>query len=51
MIRTRNIALKRLLASKINKVAAQRSYHASGKLGADALDMADTFGRRHSEFY
>lgn len=45
MIRA-NITARRLLAYRL----FPRSYHASSRLGADALDMVDTFARRHSEF-
>jgi len=35
------------LSSKLASRIPSRSYHASGFLGADALDMADSFARRH----
>ena len=41
-------AIRRLSASRLSG-RPLRSYHASGMLGADALDMTDTFARRHSE--
>jgi hypothetical protein len=41
-------SIRRLSASRLS-VRPFRSYHASGMLGADALDMTDTFARRHSE--
>jgi hypothetical protein len=46
----RNLVVRRLLAARLNHAKSLRSYHASAKLGADALDMVDTFARRHSEF-
>jgi hypothetical protein len=49
----RNTAtLKRLLASKLQRLQSlrSRSYHASSAVLADALDMTDTFARRHSKF-
>jgi hypothetical protein len=50
MIRNTAI-LKRVLTSKINHLKAlrSRSYHASAAL-PDALDMTDTFARRHSKY-
>lgn len=50
MIRAKNVTLRRLVATSHNHVNVFRSYHASSKLGADALDMVDTFARRHSKF-
>ena len=47
----KNVALRRLLARRLSHVKNIRCYHASGKVGADALDMVDTFARRHSEYY
>lgn len=41
---TRTAALRRLLLSSRNSI---RPYHASSTLSGDALDMADTFARRH----
>lgn len=51
MMRSNNTVLKRLLASRIQHLKSQRvsSYHASSYLNADALDMTDTFARRHSK--
>eukprot|EP00592_Proboscia_alata_P006247 CAMPEP_0194358374 /NCGR_PEP_ID=MMETSP0174-20130528/5600_1 /TAXON_ID=216777 /ORGANISM="Proboscia alata, Strain PI-D3" /LENGTH=1014 /DNA_ID=CAMNT_0039128671 /DNA_START=49 /DNA_END=3093 /DNA_ORIENTATION=+ len=48
----RSIALRRLVAAKgrgnvIFDVAKSRAFHTTSVLGADALDMADTFARRH----
>jgi hypothetical protein len=44
--------LKRLLASRIQQLqfVTRRSYHLSGVFLADALDMTDTFARRHGKF-
>ena len=47
----KNVAIRRLLARRLSHVKSIRFYHASGKVGADALDMVDTFARRHSEYY
>lgn len=46
---TRSSALRRLLASKSYESFVRRSFHASSTLSGDALDMADTFARRHSK--
>ena len=46
----KNAAIRRILASRLSHVKTVRSYHAGSKLLADALDMVDTFDRRHSEF-
>jgi hypothetical protein len=50
MIRAKT-SVRRLIASGFGRTQSSRSYHASGLLGADALDMADTFARRHSELH
>jgi hypothetical protein len=44
--------LRRLLTSKIHHAQTVRvlSYHNSSVVLADALDMTDTFARRHSKF-
>eukprot|EP00980_Cylindrotheca_fusiformis_P003103 scaffold720_cov114-Cylindrotheca_fusiformis.AAC.11 len=42
--------MRRLLTSRLAISPTRRLYHASGKLNADALDMVDTFARRHGEF-
>ena len=39
----KNVALRRLLTKRINQGKSLRRFHASGKIGADALDMPDTF--------
>jgi hypothetical protein len=51
MMRSSSV-LKKLLASRIQHLKSLRSssYHASVYLSADALDMTDTFARRHSKF-
>jgi hypothetical protein len=53
MIR-RGTALRRLLALRAGNNGQQRevlrSFHACSVVGADALDMVDTFARRHCEF-
>jgi hypothetical protein len=41
--------LRRLIASQ-KAVRSNRFFHSSGCVAADALDMADTFPRRHCEF-
>jgi len=42
----RRMALRRLIASK-RLARTPRSFHASAAISADALDMCDTFSRRH----
>ena len=51
MIRNTSI-LKRVLTSKVNHLRTLRcrSYHASS-VPKDALDMTDSFARRHSKFF
>jgi hypothetical protein len=49
MIRN-NASIRRLLAARLKTLNSLRSYHVSAVVGADALDMTDTFARRHSEF-
>lgn len=52
MIR-RATALRRIVASGnklYNKKSNARSFHTTGVMAGDALDMADTFARRHSKF-
>lgn len=48
----RSTALRRLVllqgrGNPVFNVAKARTYHTTGVLGGDALDMADTFARRH----
>ena len=53
MIR-RATALRRIVASgnKIyNRKSNARSFHTTGVMAGDALDMVDTFARRHSKFH
>jgi hypothetical protein len=50
MILRNQASMRRLLASRLKNLQSPRAYHASAKLSADALDMVDTFARRHSEF-
>lgn len=49
MIRNRS-AMQRLFFKRLKDVRTVRSYHASSRLSSDALDMADSFAHRHSEF-
>lgn len=42
------MALRRIIASKALS-RSSRSYHACRLLGSDALDMCDSFSRRHCE--
>ena len=43
---------RRLVLSRLQqRVAVRRTFHATAALGGDALDMVDTFARRHSEFF
>jgi hypothetical protein len=50
MILRQSLKMRRLVTSRLKSSQTPRLYHASVKLNADALDMADTFARRHSEF-
>jgi hypothetical protein len=50
MMLRKSLQMRRLIASRLKVSQTPRLYHASVKLNADALDMADTFARRHSEF-
>lgn len=43
----RNQIVRKLLQSKAYQTRLQRAYHATGSAAADALDMVDTFARRH----
>ena len=45
----RSAALRRALTAATTSSGA-RTYHLSAALSADALDMADSFSRRHREF-
>jgi len=45
----RSAALRRVLTAATTSSGA-RTYHFSAALSADALDMADSFSRRHREF-
>ena len=42
----RRMALRRLISSK-RLTRTSRAFHASAAISADALDMCDTFSRRH----
>jgi len=44
----RRMALRRLISSK-RLTRTSRAFHASAAISADALDMCDTFSRRHGE--
>lgn len=44
-----NTIIRRLIVSRLLGNRPLRSYHASRVLGADALDMTDTFARRHGK--
>jgi hypothetical protein len=46
MIRARVSVARRVLASQSKNA---RTFHSSSLLGRDALDMVDTFARRHSK--
>lgn len=46
MIRARASVARRVLASQSKNA---RTFHSSSLLGRDALDMVDTFARRHSK--
>jgi hypothetical protein len=51
---TKRVLLGRQRSSSLCNAAAAgrlRSFHASSTLTADALDMTDTFARRHSKYY
>ena len=45
----RSAALRRVLTAATTS-SGTRTYHVSVALSADALDMADSFSRRHREF-
>lgn len=45
----RSAALRRVLTAATTS-SGTRTYHVSAALSADALDMADSFSRRHREF-
>jgi len=45
----RRAALRRVLTAATTSSGA-RTYHVSAALSADALDMADSFSRRHRKF-
>ena len=47
MMRGRSLTLRHLLASKSIRPTFLRAYHASSIVSGDALDMVDTFDRRH----
>jgi len=44
---SRSAALRRLLATRDHSKFTSRSFHCTGAFSADALDMVDTFSRRH----
>jgi hypothetical protein len=46
MIRARASIARRVLSSQSKNA---RTFHSSSLLGRDALDMVDTFARRHSK--
>ena len=46
MIRARASVARRVFASQSKNA---RTFHSSSLLGRDALDMVDTFARRHSK--
>jgi hypothetical protein len=51
MILRKGLSMRRLVASKVRSPPINhRYYHAGSRLNADALDMSDSFARRHSEF-
>lgn len=42
---------RRLVAARLQQRGAmRRTFHATAALGGDALDMVDTFARRHRKF-
>jgi len=55
-VMSKSFAARRVLAAssrlRSNKHGAmRRTFHATSALGGDALDMVDTFARRHCEFF
>jgi hypothetical protein len=50
MMLRKSLQMRRLVTSRLKLSQTPRLYHASVKLNADALDMTDTFARRHGEF-
>jgi len=46
-VRTKSMALRRLLVARGTRGSLGRQFHASGAITADALDRCDTFSRRH----
>lgn len=46
---TRRLVLSRLQQQQ-QRGAGRRTFHATATLGGDALDMVDTFARRHRKF-
>lgn len=54
-VMSKSFAARRVLAasSRLSSKhgAMRRTFHATSALGGDALDMVDTFARRHCEFF
>lgn len=46
-VRTKSMALRRLLAARRIRGSLDRQFHVSRAIAADALDNCDTFARRH----
>lgn len=47
---SKSFAARRAVASRIKNGATRRTYHATSALLGDALDMVDSFPRRHCKY-